>query len=108
MSFPLLLGTFWNCPFRFDILHLIPFSANCIFYRPANGAFTVELAVNRAFTSLSYNGMNAGIYPDGQNQINLTFDSNGRSGCISEPNSVYSRTFKGVLRSVNILLIICL
>ncbi|KAF9047830.1 hypothetical protein BJ165DRAFT_1124076 [Panaeolus papilionaceus] len=53
---------------------------------PANGAFTVELAVNRAFTSLSYNGMNAGIYPDGQNQINLTFDSNGRSGCISEPN----------------------
>ncbi|PPQ98999.1 hypothetical protein CVT24_003481 [Panaeolus cyanescens] len=53
---------------------------------PANGAFTVELAVNRAFTTLSYNGMNAGIYPDGQNRISLSQGRDGKSACISEPN----------------------
>ncbi|KAF7300191.1 Succinyl-CoA ligase subunit alpha [Mycena kentingensis (nom. inval.)] len=34
---------------------------------PANGEFTVEIAVNRAFTSLSYGGVRMAEFGDGQN-----------------------------------------
>ncbi|KAJ7048201.1 hypothetical protein C8F01DRAFT_1193750 [Mycena amicta] len=34
---------------------------------PANGEFTVEIAVNRAFTTLSYGGVRVGDFGDGQN-----------------------------------------
>ncbi|KAF7296931.1 hypothetical protein MIND_00924900 [Mycena indigotica] len=36
---------------------------------PANGKFTVELAVNRAFTSLSYGGSRVAQFGDGRNDI---------------------------------------
>ncbi|KAK7032893.1 hypothetical protein R3P38DRAFT_2919543 [Favolaschia claudopus] len=49
---------------------------------PANGEFTVELSVNRAFTTLSYGGMNTGDFPDGQNYPNGL----GGQDCISAFN----------------------
>ncbi|KAJ7352486.1 hypothetical protein DFH08DRAFT_1078162 [Mycena albidolilacea] len=49
---------------------------------PANGDFTVELAVNRAFTTLSYDGVNTGVFLDGQNYT----DGLGGVDCISALN----------------------
>ncbi|KAJ7242755.1 hypothetical protein B0H12DRAFT_843205 [Mycena haematopus] len=49
---------------------------------PANGEFTVELAVNRAFTTLSYGGVNTGRYLDGQNYT----QGLGGVDCISSLN----------------------
>ncbi|KAF7368474.1 hypothetical protein MVEN_00170600 [Mycena venus] len=49
---------------------------------PANGNFTVELAVNRAFTSLSYGGVRRGVFGDGQNYT----DGLGGIDCITELN----------------------
>ncbi|KAJ7671654.1 hypothetical protein DFH06DRAFT_121450 [Mycena polygramma] len=49
---------------------------------PANGEFTVELAVNRAFTTLSFGGVNTGVFLDGQNYT----DGLGGLNCISELN----------------------
>ncbi|KAJ7454823.1 hypothetical protein FB451DRAFT_1279496 [Mycena latifolia] len=49
---------------------------------PANGEFTVELAVNRAFTTLSFGGANTGIFGDGQNYT----DGLGGVDCISALN----------------------
>ncbi|KAJ6448877.1 hypothetical protein C8R45DRAFT_1045484 [Mycena sanguinolenta] len=49
---------------------------------PANGEFTVELAVNRAFTTLSYGGANTGRYLDGQNYTGGL----GGLDCITSPN----------------------
>ncbi|KAF9524967.1 hypothetical protein CPB83DRAFT_860323 [Crepidotus variabilis] len=57
---------------------------------PANGNFTVEHAVNRAFTTLSYGGKNTAIYGDGKNHgPDFGFSSDGKPGndsCITEPN----------------------
>ncbi len=57
--------------------------------RPANGEFTVELAVNRAFTTLSYGGSNVARFGDGDDHEE--FDVLEREGqlttCITEPNS---------------------
>ncbi|KAJ6517256.1 hypothetical protein C8R47DRAFT_1000280 [Mycena vitilis] len=50
---------------------------------PANGNFTVELAVNRAFTTLSYDGVRTAAFGDGQNYTNGL--GNGVD-CISELN----------------------
>ncbi|KAK0504454.1 hypothetical protein EDD18DRAFT_1133865 [Armillaria luteobubalina] len=50
---------------------------------PVNGQFTVELAVNRAFTTLSYNG--AGINDFGDGQAHPEFYRQ-RTECISSPN----------------------
>ncbi|KAJ6460359.1 hypothetical protein C8R47DRAFT_1242837 [Mycena vitilis] len=70
---------------------------------PANGEFTVELATNRAFTSLSYDGTQArtldllrylstlltrsltGTFPGGQDHINYTEFRKGVD-CITSPN----------------------
>ncbi|KAJ7671653.1 hypothetical protein DFH06DRAFT_1280029 [Mycena polygramma] len=52
---------------------------------PANGEFTVELATNRAFTSLSYNGKQAGTFPGGQDHLNYTEFRKGVD-CITSPN----------------------
>ncbi|KAJ7630228.1 hypothetical protein FB45DRAFT_914911 [Roridomyces roridus] len=49
---------------------------------PANGQFTVELSVNRAFTTLSYGGSRIGLYPDGQNYP----DGLGGQNCITQLN----------------------
>jgi hypothetical protein len=49
---------------------------------PANGNFTVELAVNRAFTSLSYGGNNTGIFLDGADNVTIP----GAGACITSPN----------------------
>ena len=57
---------------------------------PANGQFTVEHAVNRAFTTLSYGGRNTALYGDGQNHPGFGTTLDGKAGpgaCISEPNS---------------------
>jgi hypothetical protein len=58
--------------------------------RPANGEFTVELAVNRAFTTLSFKGRNTGLFVDGKAHPGLGLTTDGKfngSDCISEPNS---------------------
>jgi hypothetical protein len=43
----------------------------------------VELAVNRAFTTLSYGGIKIGVFGDGQNYENGL----GGTDCITELNS---------------------
>ncbi|KAF5317338.1 hypothetical protein D9611_003559 [Ephemerocybe angulata] len=55
---------------------------------PAGGSFVTELAVNRAFTSLSYNGSRIGTFIDGQEHPGLGETSEGKSaeGCITEIN----------------------
>uniref|UniRef100_A0A8H7Y694 Uncharacterized protein n=1 Tax=Psilocybe cubensis TaxID=181762 RepID=A0A8H7Y694_PSICU len=56
---------------------------------PANGEFTVELAVNRAFTTLSYQGTRVGVYGDGQDHPGLGVTLDGKvdaDSCITEPN----------------------
>ncbi|KAJ3514775.1 hypothetical protein NLJ89_g2178 [Agrocybe chaxingu] len=56
---------------------------------PANGEFTVELAVNRAFTTLSYNGANTAIFGDGRDHPGLGVTRDGKAdgdACISDPN----------------------
>ena len=60
--------------------------------RPANGEFTVELAVNRAFTTLSYNGKNIATYGDGQDHPGLGVTLEGKAdanACIVNPNSEF-------------------
>ncbi|KAJ6530987.1 hypothetical protein DFH09DRAFT_1044729 [Mycena vulgaris] len=49
---------------------------------PANGNFTVELAVNRAFTTLSFGGARTAAFGDGQNYTNGL----GGVDCITELN----------------------
>ncbi|KAJ7078020.1 hypothetical protein B0H15DRAFT_1025980 [Mycena belliarum] len=49
---------------------------------PANGNFTVELAVNRAFTTLSYGGVRVAAFGDGENYTNGL----GGVDCITELN----------------------
>ncbi|KAJ7746606.1 hypothetical protein B0H16DRAFT_941605 [Mycena metata] len=49
---------------------------------PANGEFTVELAVNRAFTTLAFDGTRTGVFGDGQNYTNGL----GGVDCISSLN----------------------
>lgn len=60
--------------------------------RPAGGSFTVEIATNRAFTSLSYDGYYATDWLDGQNHTGSTdtlFDAVlSPEGCITDPNSM--------------------
>jgi len=54
---------------------------------PANGEFTVELAINRAFTSLSYGGSFVNTFGDGQDHAGLGFTAAGQvPSCIVEPN----------------------
>jgi len=54
---------------------------------PANGEFTVELTMNRAFTTLSFNGQYTGLYGDGQNHPGLGVTPSGQvPPCITEPN----------------------
>ncbi|EAU92331.2 hypothetical protein CC1G_00550 [Coprinopsis cinerea okayama7 len=52
---------------------------------PAGKSFVVELAGNRAFTSLSYNGRYTGVFGDGKPRPGM---DGGRSkeGCITNPN----------------------
>ncbi|KAJ6612269.1 hypothetical protein B0H10DRAFT_2053016 [Mycena sp. CBHHK59/15] len=49
---------------------------------PANGEFTVELAVNRAFTTLGFDGAHTGVFGDGQNYT----DGLGGVDCITALN----------------------
>jgi len=54
---------------------------------PANGNITLELAVNRAFTSLSFDGKDAGLWCDGTNNASLGVTPPGQNPqCITEPN----------------------
>ncbi|KAF9005326.1 hypothetical protein BDZ89DRAFT_598361 [Hymenopellis radicata] len=50
---------------------------------PAGGSFTVEVASNRAMTSWSYAGANAGKWPDGQDHDDYDGD---HTTCITVPN----------------------
>ena len=53
----------------------------------------MEHAVNRAFTTLSYDGRNTALYGDGNNHpgFGTTLDGKAAPGaCISEPNSALS------------------
>lgn len=49
---------------------------------PAGGSFTVELAINRAFTSLSYNGSHATQWPDGEEHPE-GWTGPGANGCMT-------------------------
>ncbi|TFK26683.1 hypothetical protein FA15DRAFT_637078 [Coprinopsis marcescibilis] len=51
---------------------------------PVGGSFVVELATNRAFTTLSYNGRNTGRFGHGQDEI--TPDGRSRQNCVVNPN----------------------
>lgn len=53
--------------------------------RPAGGSFTVEIADNRAVTSLSYNGQYVTEWGDGQSHP----EDYSVSSCITSPNSEY-------------------
>ncbi|TFK64060.1 hypothetical protein BDN72DRAFT_288494 [Pluteus cervinus] len=54
---------------------------------PAGGSFTVELTVNRAFTTLSYDGKMTGDFGNGQPQPDWPAVVPGQPpGCIVEPN----------------------
>lgn len=55
--------------------------------RPAGGNFTVEIAVNRAFTTLSYDGQNTNVFGDGQAHEGLGEEPLSEQQCITEPNS---------------------
>jgi len=53
---------------------------------------TVEMAMNRAQTSHSYNGVNAGTFPDGKEHPGLGYTDDGKKAhdsCISNPNRTY-------------------
>ncbi|KAJ3765688.1 hypothetical protein FB446DRAFT_759897 [Lentinula raphanica] len=50
---------------------------------PVNGTFTVELALNRAFTTLSYNGEDIGEFGDGEDHPGMGDDA---SDCITAIN----------------------
>ncbi|EJD40561.1 hypothetical protein AURDEDRAFT_153531 [Auricularia subglabra TFB-10046 SS5] len=60
---------------------------------PANGEFTVEIAANRAFTTLSYNGQKTTDWPDGAvhpdgwstNMTDAKYPPTS-AGCLSAPN----------------------
>ncbi|KDQ08700.1 hypothetical protein BOTBODRAFT_165628 [Botryobasidium botryosum FD-172 SS1] len=49
---------------------------------PAGGSFTVEMATNRAFTTLSYGGQYTSAWPDGANYP----DNYSGNPCITQPN----------------------
>jgi len=54
---------------------------------PAGGTFTVELAVNRAFTTLSFEGTVVGEFGNGQDRPELGVIGPGEEPqCITEPN----------------------
>ncbi|KAF9476867.1 hypothetical protein BDN70DRAFT_881859 [Pholiota conissans] len=56
---------------------------------PVNGEFTVELAVNRAFTTFSYDGTRVGTFGDGQEHPGLGVTLEGKdnaTACITNPN----------------------
>lgn len=57
---------------------------------PANGSFTVELAHNRAFTTLSYDGTLTSVWPDGKDYPE---DRNGAptgEGCIQDDGALHT------------------
>ncbi|KAF9012214.1 hypothetical protein BDZ89DRAFT_1224185 [Hymenopellis radicata] len=56
---------------------------------PAGGSFTVELAANQAFTTLSFEGTRVGLFPDGEEHPEFERDvssSSHHSTCITSPN----------------------
>lgn len=76
-----------NCTAHLYLLFTILTISICC--RPANGAFTVELAMNRAFTSLSFNGEFVATFGDGKDHPGLGNPppNGGVPPCITEPNS---------------------
>ncbi|KAF5372097.1 hypothetical protein D9758_005038 [Tetrapyrgos nigripes] len=70
-----------------------PPAPNDLLELPANGEFTVEIAVNRAFTTLSYDGRFAGTYTGplkngsmaADGQLGVT-ESGEQPQCITDPN----------------------
>lgn len=80
---------FLNCMFLLAINIYRPYP-DLLSISPANGNFTVEHAINRAFTTLSNNGANAALYGDGQDHPGLGVTAEGKSNgsvCITDPNS---------------------
>ncbi|KAF9046145.1 hypothetical protein BJ165DRAFT_1132791 [Panaeolus papilionaceus] len=54
---------------------------------PANGNFTVEHAVNRAFTTTTWQTPMLGVFGDGKDHPDLGISDDGKDGeCIVEPN----------------------
>lgn len=59
-----------------------------MFPSPAGGSFTVELAVNRAYTTLGYDGSRIADFGDGQDHPGMGVTAAGEEPqCISEVNS---------------------
>ncbi|KAH6917100.1 hypothetical protein BKA70DRAFT_322486 [Coprinopsis sp. MPI-PUGE-AT-0042] len=68
---------------------------------PAGGSFVVELALNRAFTTLSYNGQHVNRYGDGEPHPGLGVTNDGKSsdGCITNPN-IHTKNEEGAAGTV--------
>lgn len=63
----------------------IPTADRYLVISPVNGTFTVEHALNRAFTTLSYNGEDIGDFGDGEDHPGMGEDGD----CITAINSEY-------------------
>lgn len=89
---PLYNQTFANWWFHGPCINYPPPSGEFLNI-PANGNFTVEIAANRAFTTLSYNGAKSSAWPDGKahpdnyntNNVDPMFPLTS-TGCLSSPN----------------------
>lgn len=85
-NFPRMTETFSNCPPHIILIFRLNAKVDD---SPANGSFTVELATNRAFTTLSFDGTNVGVFPDGQDYTSGL----GGTECITELNSAVFFTY---------------
>jgi len=59
---------------------------------PAGGQFTVELAHNRAQTTLSYNGQFTSQWPDGKEHPEDWHGTGGGEGCIQDDGAMHTRS----------------
>jgi hypothetical protein len=88
---PLYEETFANFWFQHDRgCDKVPPAAGDVLHLPAGGQVTLELAHNRAQTTLSYNGQYAGEWPDGQSHPE---DWNGNGvgdGCIQNDGAIHT------------------
>ena len=57
---------------------------------PAGGSFTVELAHNRAFTTLSYDGQRTSAWPNGQDHPEDWAGSGNPPECIKEDGAMHT------------------
>jgi hypothetical protein len=70
---------------------LVPPAPGVFLELPAGGSFTVEIANNQAFTTLSHDGRLVSDWPDGGNHPeDWNGNNNGGEGCITEAGSMHT------------------